>query len=392
MKLANIFYLATFGLNDSQSQQTIVHPGLLHSDRDFARIQGYIAAKTQPQYQAWLNLAAAANPDYVPSPQVYVCRGDSDCTQNYPSLYRDIAAAYANALTWRINGTTANADAAARILDAWSSTLTEGILGSADRFLAAGLYGYQLANVAEILREYPAWTGLDAVIEILVKYFYAENIDFLVNHNGASIDNYWANWDLCTLCSIHSIGVLSDNQTMIDEAIDYFKNGTGMGALLNAIWYISTEEGSDKPLGQGQEAGRDQGHSTLDFALLGVLAQQGYNQGVDLFSLYSNRILAGSEYAFKYNVYEDVPFETYTNIHGTATGISPASRGDIRPIAELLYAHYNGVMGLNASWTGLYRDLVVNASGGAEGGGGDYGSTSGGYDQLGWGTILYRRD
>jgi hypothetical protein len=36
-----------------------------------------------------------------------------------------------------------------------------------------------------------------------------------------------------------------------------------------------------------------------------------------------------------------------------------------------------------------YRDLVVEIGGGSEGGSGDYGSNSGGYDQLGWGTLLY---
>ncbi|KAL6401532.1 hypothetical protein AUP68_15405 [Ilyonectria robusta] len=369
----------------------IVHPGLLHTNNDFARIKGYVSAQTSPQYDGWLKLAAAANADYTPNAQASVCRGSSDCTQNYASLYKDVAAAYANALVWRIRGTTDNAKAAVRIMDAWSSKLTE-IIGSADRWLAAGLYGYQLANVAEILRDYDGWTGLDAAIKMLVDIFYPMNHDFLVRHNGASIDNYWANWDLCTLCAMHSIGVLSDNQTMVNEAITYFKTGSGMGALANAIWYIWSEEGSGKPLGQGQEAGRDQGHATLDFGLLGVLAQQSYNQGTDLFSLTSNRILAGSEYAFKYNVGQDVPFKTYTNNHGTATVISNSSRGTIRPIGELLYAHYNGVKGLNASWTGKYRDMVLDASDGAEGGGGSYGPNSGGYDQLGWGTILYRLD
>lgn len=36
------------------------------------------------------------------------------------------------------------------------------------------------------------------------------------------------------------------------------------------------------------------------------------------------------------------------------------------------------------------RDYIVESSGGAEGGGGDYGPNSGGYDQLGYGTLLYR--
>jgi hypothetical protein len=94
----------------------------------------------------------------------------------------------------------------------------------------------------------------------------------------------------------------------------------------------------------------------------------------------------------KYNVGEDVPFATYSNSDVTQTVISNNSRGTIRPIGELLYAHYGSLKGLNASWTKAYRDLVVSSSGGAEGGGGDYGSSSGGYDQLGFGTLLYRRE
>jgi hypothetical protein len=39
---------------------------------------------------------------------------------------------------------------------------------------------------------------------------------------------------------------------------------------------------------------------------------------------------------------------------------------------------------------GQYRDLVNNANGGAEGGGGNYGPNSGGYDQLGYGTLTFR--
>lgn len=97
-----------------------------------------------------------------------------------------------------------------------------------------------------------------------------------------------------------------------------------------------------------------------------------------------------AEYVFKYNAGHDVPFTEFTNSHGTAEVISDNGRGIIRPIAELIYAHYNGVKGLDAYWTGEYRDIVVEEGGGAEGGGGDYGPNSGGYDALGFGTLLFR--
>lgn len=85
-----------------------------------------------------------------------------------------------------------------------------------------------------------------------------------------------------------------------------------------------------------------------------------------------------------------MPFTNFTNSHGTAVNISASGRGGLRPIWELLYNHYGVIKGLNASWTEQMRDHVVKEAGGAEGGGGDYGTTSGGYDQLGFGTLLYR--
>jgi hypothetical protein len=92
---------------------------------------------------------------------------------------------------------------------------------------------------------------------------------------------------------MHAIGVLSDDSTIANEAITYFKSGGGNGAIEKFIWKLYTESGSSKSLGQGQEAGRDQGHATLDFSLVGVLTQQAYNQGQDLFGYLSNRLLAG---------------------------------------------------------------------------------------------------
>lgn len=89
---------------------------------------------------------------------------------------------------------------------------------------------------------------------------------------------------------------------------------------------------------------------------------------------------------------QSVPFtEYYSGADGELTEISSDGRYTIRPGFELLYAHYAGVKGLNASWTGLYRDMVNgNSTDNVEGGGGDYGTTSGGYDALGFGTLLYR--
>jgi len=67
------------------------------------------------------------------------------------------------------------------------------------------------------------------------------------------------------------------------------------------------------------------------------------------------------------------------------TVIASGGRGDIRPSWELIYNHFQNVVGgISATYSGQYAANVR-----PEGGGGDYGSTSGGYDQLGFGTLTY---
>lgn len=97
-----------------------------------------------------------------------------------------------------------------------------------------------------------------------------------------------------------------------------------------------------------------------------------------------------AEYVGKYNVGYDVPYTLYESYQGNQTVIPNSSRGAVRPGFELLSAHYGQLKGLNSSWTDAYRDWVnANTTDGVEGGGGNYGSTSGGFDGLGFGSLLY---
>jgi hypothetical protein len=354
-------------------------------------MQSKVEAYEEPWITGWYKLTNNSHSflQYTPSPQAIIYRGyDGTHVENYGSLFNDISAGYALALRWKVAGDTAYADKAVSILNEWSSTLTS-LQGTGDRFLASGIYGYQFANVAEVMRTYSGWSPTDFARfkSMMLDVFYPLNNDFLINHNGASPFAYWANWDLCNMASVLAIGVLTDNATMYDQAITYFKNGKGSGAINNTIWKIYEPEG----LGQGQEAGRDQGHAMMDFSTLGAIAQMAWNQGLDLFGYDDNRILKGAEYATKYNLGYDVPYTTYYYAWGNVeqTVISNNSRGDIRPTWELFYAHYHDLKGLTSNYTGQYRDKVRQDGAGAEGGGGDYGPNSGGFDQLGYGTLVY---
>ncbi|MGZ2484183.1 hypothetical protein ACVITL_002706 [Rhizobium pisi] len=365
------------------SGRKFVHPGLLQTQSDFDRIITMVKAKSEPTFSGWQRLINNGHSSlkYAPRPVSLVIRGQGTRPQNYPVLFNDAAAAYALALRWKISGDDAYAINAIQVLNAWSSTLT-AIDGSSDKFLASGIYGYEMANAAEIMRTYKGWSADDfsKFQNMMLTVFYAMNHDFLVRHNGAKIDHYWANWDLCNIASMLAIGVLTDREDIYKEAINYLYGGAGNGAFHKMFWKVY-----DGGLAQGQEAGRDQGHSMLDIALIGAICQMAWSQGDDLYGYDNNLVLAGAEYVAKYNLGYDVPYTTYKNSDTTQTSISEGSRGpNVRPMWEMLHNHYVVLKGLDAPYVSTFTTLAR-----PEGGGGDYGPNSGGYDQLGYGTLLY---
>lgn len=358
-----------------------IHPGLLHNDADFERMRSHL--NREPWKSGWEKLIA--NPhaalNYKPRPAELVVRGrDALHTEpeNYALLFNDVAAAYACALRWRISGDVRYAEKSIAILNAWSATLKK-LGGSTDVDLAAGIYGYEFANAAEIMRTYPGWklADLERFQKLMLEVFLPINQDFLKRHNNTRIDHYWANWDLCNLASIMSIGVLCDRREIYDEAIHYLKSGPGNGAIRNTIYYVHPGG-----LGQWQESGRDQGHTVMGIGMLGAICEMAWKQGDDLYGYDDNRFLAGCEYVAKYNLGEEVPFKPYQNDKVKQTTNSIAGRGELRPVWELVYNHYVKGKGLPAPYTTKMAAKVR-----PEGGGGNYGPNSGGFDQLGYGTL-----
>ncbi|CAK7221325.1 hypothetical protein SBRCBS47491_004489 [Sporothrix bragantina] len=373
-----------------------VHPGLLVSSSDLSRASRHIAAGDNPWAASWADLISItySQPDYV-SQAVHELDRDTDGQY----LWQDAAAAFNLALRWKIEGNATYAAASARILTSWAKTLT-ALIGGDDAYLSAGLQGYELANAAELLRDYTPFADSDdftSVKKMLEDIFLASNIFFLDHLDGSehNVLHFYANWELAQVASVMAIGVLTDNHTTWDFGVNYFKNGSGNGCVNNAVYAIVEEPGTTNGtlLGQGQEAGRDQGHSAMDVQLLAAIGKQAWTQGVDLYGYNHSRILLGTEYFARYNLGYDVPFVPYDNGIVSQTVISSASRGAIRPTWELLYSHYVQIKGVSAPWTTQYLNKSLTFFGGAfEGGAGSWGEGSGHYDGLGWGSLLYHMD
>jgi len=106
------------------------------------------------------------------------------------------------------------------------------------------------------------------------------------------------------------------------------------------------------------------GHNTLDISHLTVIAQQAWNQGVDLYGYSNNRILAISEHTSKGNLIDNstnnfytVPYVPYIynswpNINEQYT-FANGSQGANRPTWGCIYHHYVNVKGLAAPYTGM---------------------------------------
>ncbi len=374
----------------SAAGKAFAHPGLLHTQADLDRMAAKVKADAAPYTAGFARLAANRHSQstWTARPAATVYRG-SGTPQNYVTLYNDIHAAYQNALRWHVTGETAHADTAVAILNAWSATLTK-LEGTADRFLAAGLYGYQFANAAELVRDHDGFE-LARFQKMMRDVFLPLSSDFLANHNGAYASNYWTNWDLTAMACVLAVGILCDDRTAFNQAVSYFKHGEGMGSIKNAIPVVYSDG-----LAEWVEAGRDQGHALLGVGLMGTFCEMAWNQGIDLYGYDDNRFLKGAQYVAKWSMGGSVPFTISTRRKGApgiwsgsetaskAAGVDPTMT---RPIWAMIANHYTKRRGLNAPYL-----TQIAAKAAPEGGGGDYGPNSGGYDQLGFGTLAFTRD
>jgi hypothetical protein len=376
------------------------HEGGLHTEEDYARIKANLGTEPWKSGYGKLTASSLAQTSFTPYPTASIVRGGSG--ENYINAARSAHAAYQLALRWKISGDAAFADRAVYILNQWADVCTE-VTGDSNLSLAAGLYGYAFAVAGELLRGYSGWDSGDFADfkAWMLAVFWPKNSDFLNRHHDTRIDHYWANWDLANLASAIAIGILADRRDIYNYAVDYLqdtRSTTGNGNFFKNINNIHDYYGEE--LGQMQESGRDQGHATLCIALTGIICQLTWNQGDDFFGFDDNRYLKGCEYIARYNVAGlDVPFTLYVRSYGPSTsashinhethdGVSPASRYTSRPMWALPYYHYTRIKGIESGkikYTRMGLDTTFPEGGGSSGG------TSGEYDQLGFGTLMYAR-
>ena len=420
------------------------HPCMLHTTADMNRIRQNLSVAPWKDAYAHLQQSQYAQSSYTDNtsllgPDGTLKRMDANNWSstypdynNYTGAMRDAAAAYQLALRYQLSGDDQYATTAVKVLNAWKDKCT-GVLklpGYVDGIPDPNIYlimiqGHQFANAAEMLRNYSGWQAKDfqEFQKWMKKTFLDIAIQFLRNHQGGQGTMHaWLNWDLAAMTTVLSVGILNDDNLMINWAISYFKNEDGLfaevGNVRNAIPFIHKDLDSSEELGQCEESGRDQGHATLCVSLLGAFCQMALNVGEDLFAYDNYRALKMAEYVGKYNLVkdeawpkstntsnnynpsdfvvasQDMPYSAYSNPswnNPTISGDDDKSRGTRRPCWELFY-NYAKAKGQSAiyckKWVDQMRSFNVD---GCDGGAGDYGPNSGGFDQLGYGTLMFAR-
>lgn len=420
---------------------TLNHPCVLHTQSDFDYVKANIGSEPFASALAKLQSNQYASVQYTASPVEYLARLDANnwsglgprweaagiadlwyqgIHNNYTNFMRDAAAAYQLALRYKIEGNTEAAEAAKNIMVRWS-VVNKGILrnqkgeiiDSNERLIL--FQPYQMAVAAEIMRDYNGWGNTDEfkkVVKWMDEAFYPLAEEQMEVQNISGGGHYWLNWDLAAMTTILAVGILSDNQDYINEAIMYYKGlGGGPGNIRKGVPFLHQDPDSDEMLGQANELGRDQGHNTLCAAVMGVFCQMALAIGEDLFAYDNYRAIAMAEYIAKYNLAREAlypdpmttfgitgvgenesdfeyrhstfPFETYTyGDAGTMTEPSQAGRGTLRPGWDYWvgYANQHGISAIYA--TKLAERMRP------DGGGGHYGGNSGGFDQIGFSTLM----
>lgn len=414
------------------------HPGGLHTNADFERIKAQLAAGNEKVTKAYniLKNAEFAQPTCATWPVETIIRGGGS-GQNYINAARGATIAYQNALRWKIEGNEACAKHAVDVLMAWAN-ICKGIGGDSNFALAGGLYGYEFAQAAELMRDYEGWKAkdfetfkrwmLDLWYPTIMRFQRSRNDTWRnwrydASHGGQRPGHYWSNWGLCNTLALMSVGILCDDVFIYNQAMSYYKYDQAELAKANYPWpwapentetdkyngglneYIDNlvphvaeyagETGAYGKVGQMQETGRDQGHAQMAAGLAVDICQTAWNQGDDLYSYHDNRIAAGLEFQAAYNFdgREDLPWANYhyTDCHSAwhqawvQEGPNGGSRGEIRPYWARVIGHYEGVKGVKMPFSEIALEKM-----GIDGG--PMGAVSGPYDHMGYSVLTCTYD
>ena len=352
------------------------HPGLLTNQPELAAVRKHIQAGDEPWHSAFVALQHSqyAKPDYTPHPFEVVSSGilgrDS---KGAHEEWDDSVAAYTQTLLWIFTGEEVFARNAAKILDAWSSTLK--VHEGQNWYLQAGWTGSTFPLSAELLRAtYPQWSRQE-----IAQFSRMLDVAFLPELHGRMA---YGNREFAVINAIMAIGVFNDDPAAFCEGLthwesyvpDYIYLSSDGAAPASADFWTKTPDdpelkamdaglapgsadwigapvqsyGDDHGMlehhtvqqnwyepgdkfvdGLSSETGRDLGHAEMAFAGLVNAAEIARHQDIDLYKPNAKRLAAFMELHAALRMGAKLPDGLY--------GGRPLNFGGLIPAYDLAY-------------------------------------------------------
>ncbi len=333
----------------AQAPATFRHPGILVNQAQLDFVKSQVNAGVDPWKTAF-NAASSstyASLTYTPHPwQTVECGPSSNPNLGCSDERNDALAAYTQALLWYISGNQTYAQNSVAIMNAWSSTLTGGHINS-NAPLQAGWTGSVWPEAAEIIRaSYSGWSASDiSNFQNMLTTQYVPNLI-----NGAPCKN--GNWELIITEALMNISVFNEDSSLFNKAVGFWRGrvpaymylpsdgptpvpppncGTSVTTYWNQTTFVD---------GLAQETARDFGHTFWGLAASVNTAETAFQQGVDLYSENTQRIVDAFE------------FHNFINNGGSApSGVNVGPTGGNGATMEICYNHFHNRLGISMPQT-----------------------------------------
>ncbi len=318
-----------------------IHPGVLVNSAQLEEIKKRVANNIEPQRSAFEKLKASplGAIDYAPDPVAIVsCGPRSNPDLGCKVEQKDCAAAYSQALLWKITGNKVYAENAIRIMNAWASTLTGGH-NYANGPVQAAWCGSVWPRAAEIIRyTYNGWSNAD-----IAKFQNMLRVQYLPTIIHGDCEN--GNKELAMCEALINIGVFIDDRAVFDLGLKMWRGRTPAYIYLRsdgpapveppgcgpAIW---GNKGKTPELVDGllQETARDSHHPWMAFSSMANAAETARQQGFDLYAEEGKRMMAALEFQAQYLQPNNTPAP-----EGLTFGLQPTW--------EIAFNHFHDRMG-----------------------------------------------
>ncbi|HEK1008501.1 TPA: alginate lyase family protein [Pseudomonas putida] len=357
--------MSALAVNRPDIPVDIVHPGIkvnVHYLRTFVR--------SNRGREPWKSAYEKVRDDYLgrgamawqAKPRAKVTCGafsDPDC--GCTDQTRDSQAAYAQVLLWLVTGDQGHADAAIRIIDAWSAHFTEGFDGSNAR-LQASWAGANFTCAAEILAHGGSgWSaqGIAACKAMLLEQF-KPTIEGLFHADGWNKNTHPGNWRSTGIEALFYIAIFTDDAALFSRCIRLWKEHTVASIYLESDgplpltlpnWTPPATEAQIRQTwhdpyrfieGMNVESCRDFAHTAYGLAATINVAETALLQGIDLYTdeeaQVQRRLVQAMEFHSRHENIKLMP-----DIARGYAGIKHSARWTF----EIGYTHYAVRMGLD---------------------------------------------